>query len=260
MVKTKVLIRKLAVRFPKSIAYKNHDRRIGLQTGKLKEWTSRIVLALDLDETIANQVLDINPDLVLTHHPFIFGPRMAVLNSDPLKLELVTRLDEALVPVYSLHTNFDEGKDGMNDALAEALGLDNIHPLETEKMARGGNLPQPMTIDEFVKYALLRLDVPYGSIINAGKKTIERVAIIGGGGSRSWRKAAAEGFDIFISGDTPHHVRRDIIRYQFNYLDVPHEVERIFLGQMQKILLEIDPTLEVIIIDQEKVPPVIQLP
>ncbi|HMM00606.1 MAG TPA: Nif3-like dinuclear metal center hexameric protein [Bacilli bacterium] len=260
MVKTKVLIQKLAGRFPKALAYKNHDRRIGLQTGKLKEWTSRIVLALDLDETIADRVLEISPDLVLTHHPFIFGPRMAVLKSDSLKMELVRRLDDALIPVYSMHTNFDEGKDGMNDALATALGLENIHPLATEKMARGGILSQPMEVDDFVKYALMRLDVPYGSIINAGKKAITSVAIIGGGGSRSWQKAAAEGFDIFISGDAPHHVRRDIVRYQFNYLDVPHEVERIFLKQMKKILLEIDPTLEVLILDQEKAPPVIQLP
>ena len=67
-----------------------------------------------------------------------------------------------------------------------------------------------------------------------------------------------EGYDIFITGDTPHHIRRDVLAQHYNYLDVAHEVEKIFIPQMKKILLSIDPSLEVIEVDHEDLPELIQ--
>ena len=92
----------------------------------------------------------------------------------------------------------------------------------------------------------------------SAEKTVETVAIVGGGGSREFRIAQDEGYDIFISGDIPHHARRDVLSEHYNFLDVSHEVERIFMPQMKKLLLEIDPTLEVEIIDHEVIPELIK--
>lgn len=54
------------------------------------------------------------------------------------------------------------------------------------------------------------------------------------------------GCDIYLSGDTPYHIRLEIKNKHYNYLHVDHEVEKIFVKQMKKILLEIDSSLEVI--------------
>lgn len=83
---------------------------------------------------------------------------------------------------------------------------------------------------------------------------IETVAIIGGGGSRSWSVAQEEGYDLYISGDAPHYVRRDIMNAQYNYLDLPHEIENIFLSKMKEVLMQIDSNLEIITIKHE-IPP-----
>ncbi|MFA5503551.1 MAG: hypothetical protein WDA35_04150, partial [Bacilli bacterium] len=61
----------------------------------------------------------------------------------------------------------------------------------------------------------------------------------------------------YLSGDAPHHVRRDIVTSNYNYLDLPHEIEKIFLVTMKDILLSYDSSLEIVIIDHEKVPLVI---
>ncbi len=45
---------------------------------------------------------------------------------------------------------------------------------------------------------------------------------------------------------------------QFNYLDMPHEIEKIFMPTMKEILLVFDPTLEIKVVDHEKLPKVIQ--
>ena len=257
MEKTK-LFRELAKRFPKSI--KSRGDRIGLMTGKLPEEINHILLCLDFDEEVLNMVrkMEKKPDLILTHHPFIYGPRQHVLKHSEIKRNVCEAIDAIGIPVYSMHTNFDTGRDGMNDALARALNLKDIKQLEFCPMARGGRLEKPMEIHEFALYANKCLKVEYSHLINGGKKIIETVAIVGGGGSRDYQFALKEGYDIYISGDTPHYIRRDVIAAHYNYLDVSHEIERIFMPQMKKILHEIDPTLEVEIIDHEVIPELIK--
>jgi len=252
------LLRKLAIRFPKSI--KSRGDRIGLMSGKLPEEVNTILLCLDFDDTVYDLLpsLKKKPDLILTHHPFIYGTRYRVLKRDPVKKDLIERIEKLGIPVYSMHTNFDSGRGGMNDALAEALKLTDIKPLEFAPMARGGKLPRKMEIHEFAKYANKCLNLEYSHLIHAGKDEIESVAIIGGAGSREALTAKLEGYDIFLSGDAPHHARRDIISNHYNYLDVCHEVERIFMPTMKKLLLEIDPTLIVEIIDHEQLPELIK--
>ena len=252
------LFRELAKRFPKSI--KSRGDRIGLMTGKLPDEINHILLCLDFDETVLKMVekMDKKPDLILTHHPFIYGPRKTILNHNETKRKVCDAIDSLGIPVYSMHTNFDTGRDGMNDALAAALNLKNIRPLEGCRMARGGELEKPMEIHEFALYANKCLKIQYSHLINAGKKEIKTVAIVGGGGSREFRIAMDEGYDIFISGDIPHHARRDVLAEHYNFLDVSHEIERIFMPQMKKLLLEIDPTLKVDIIDHEVIPELIK--
>ena len=252
------LFRELAKRFPKSI--KSRGDRVGLMTGKLPEEINSILLCLDFDEEVLLKVkqMKVKPDLILTHHPFIYGPRMRVLSHNDTKRAVCEAIDKLGIPVYSMHTNFDTGRDGMNDALAEALNLKNVRSLEWCKMARGGELEKPMEIHEFALYANKCLKVEYSHLINGGAKTIKSVAIIGGGGSREFMIAKKEGYDIFISGDIPHHARRDVLANHFNFLDVSHEVERIFMPQMKKILHEIDPSIKVEIIDHEVIPELIK--
>ena len=253
---TKKLLLKLAKRFPKRYAKHYHDY-VGLMTGKLPEEVHNILLCLDFDQEVLPLVKENKPDLILTHHPFIYGTKAKVFKWDELKKALCDEIDALGVPVYSMHTNFDSGEGGMNDALAEALELENVYRTEKDYCMRIGELKEAMPIEYFVKFAKAKLDVDYGLLVANGSKTIKKVAIVGGAGSRSWNIARDEGCDIFISGDVPHHVRRSVITEHFNYLDVPHEVEKIFMPQMKKILLEIDPTLNVLMVDHEEMPEVI---
>lgn len=251
------LLRNLAKRFPKAI--RSPGDHVGLMTGKLPEEVNCILLCLDFDDVVYEQIakMEKKPDLILTHHPFIYGTKYRVLKHDEVKRNLCERIDKLGIPVYSMHTNFDTGKDGMNDALAQALGLKNIVQLETYPMARGGELPQKMEIHDFAKYANKCLGIEYSHLIHGGVNYVKKIAIIGGGGSYEYVNAMKEGYDLYISGDTPHHIRRDVIAYKFNYLDVSHEVERIFMPQMKKILLSIDKNLEVIIVNHEELPELI---
>ena len=253
---TRKLLLKLSKQFPKRYAKANHDR-VGLMNGKLPDEVHKILLCLDFDYEVLPIVKKEKPDLILTHHPFIYGTRGYVLSHDSIKASICDELDKLGIPVYSMHTNFDTGLGGMNDALAEALGLRDVKVIEDHIMMRGGKLPKAMEINEFAKYAKEKLGLDYALLVHGGKDTIKSCAIIGGGGSRNWPISKDNGYDIYISGDAPHYVRRDIIANHYNYLDVPHEVEKIFMPTMKKILLGIDSSLDIVVVDHEKMPKVI---
>ena len=256
MIEMVEILRKLSKNYPKRLAA-GYDR-VGLQTGKKPGKVQRIFLSLDLDWEVLPLVKEFKPDVIITHHPFIFGTRARVLKYDESKRLLVEEIDRLGIPVYSFHTNFDTGRDGMNDALSEALGLKNVYaPLKDPSM-RIGELESPINAVEFAKLAKTVFHVDYALLINSGAEMVKKVGIIGGGGSRSWPIAKEEGCDIYISGDAPHHVRRDIVNAKYNYLDMPHEIEKIFMPTMKRILLSYDPTLEIKTVDHEKLPKVIQ--
>ena len=119
---------------------------------------------------------------------------------------------------------------------------------------RVGYLANEMDIKDFAIYAKECLKVNYGLLINAGKDKIKKVAIIGGGGANEYIRAIEENVDIYISGDVKHPTRREMISLKFNYLDLPHEIEKIFIYQMKKILLTIEPNLDILCVDHEKEP------
>ena len=68
---TRSLLKKLGDRYPKKLAeFYDHP---GLQVGTFKKDTNRILLALDFDDEVFPEIEKYKPDMIITHHPFIFG-------------------------------------------------------------------------------------------------------------------------------------------------------------------------------------------
>lgn len=245
------LINRLGKLYPKHCA-EAYDHP-GRQIGRLKTETRRVLVALDFDQTIFETAKLFQPDLIITHHPFIFGTPAAVFKKDPGRRLLAERVaSEIGCPIYSYHTNFDAAPGGMNDIFAAKLGLVDIYAPADEPAMRIGNLPEAMDIRVFVDFVLDRSEAGYGGLINCGTKTIRKVALVAGGGAAMYRAALSEGADIYLSGDCPHHIRRDIVVDDFNYLDLPHEIERMFIPHLKKVLLSIDPKLDILEVDHEQ--------
>lgn len=250
---TRKLINRLGRIYPKR--YSSAFDFVGRQIGKLKPSTNKIVVALDFDEEIYSATKEVGPDLIITHHPFIFGRYNEVLKNDPKKALLTAKvLEEIGCPIYSFHTNFDAAPGGMNDSLAKKLKLNNVRQSIAEPCMRIGELPEEMVMEDLVKMLLEVTGASFAEYVNYGSKMIKTIAFIAGGGSSYFKIAKEEGADVYISGDWPHHVRRDIITSRYNYIDLPHEIERMFTEIMKETLLSIDPTLEVVTFDHEKEP------
>lgn len=113
--------------FPVHIAEKWDN--VGLQIGSYKAPASRVLVALDMDEEVLRHALDIRADMIITHHPLFFNGIKSI-NYEESQGSLLKGIIEAGITVYAAHTNLDAGERGLNQILAERIGLQNIKPLD----------------------------------------------------------------------------------------------------------------------------------
>ncbi|WLR49869.1 Nif3-like dinuclear metal center hexameric protein [Bacillus tianshenii] len=105
---------------PKSYAVEGD--KIGLQIGTLNKKVKKIMIALDVLEEVVDEAIDEEVDLIIAHHPILFRP-LKQLVTDEGQGKLVAKLVKHDITVYAAHTNLDVAKGGVNDLMAEALGL-----------------------------------------------------------------------------------------------------------------------------------------
>jgi dinuclear metal center YbgI/SA1388 family protein len=111
---------------PKSLAVEGD--KIGLQIGTLNKPIKKIMVVLDLLDTVVDEAIEEAVDLIIAHHPIIFRPLKAIQTDRPYG-KIVEKLIKHDIAVYAAHTNLDVAKGGVNDLMAEKLGLQNVEVL-----------------------------------------------------------------------------------------------------------------------------------
>lgn len=107
---------------------------VGLQVGDPTTEIERILVCLDAEEIAIEEAQRLNAQLVVSHHPLIFKPLKRLTPSDETGRTLFRAIRNEIA-VYSAHTNLDRAADGLNDWLAQRLGLENCQPLEKPQAA-----------------------------------------------------------------------------------------------------------------------------
>lgn len=111
---------------PKSLAVEGD--KIGLQIGTLNKPIKKIMVVLDLLDTVVDEAIREDVDLIIAHHPIIFRPLKAIQTDRPYG-KILEKLIKHDIAVYAAHTNLDVAKGGVNDLMAEKLGLENVEVL-----------------------------------------------------------------------------------------------------------------------------------
>ena len=101
----------------------------GLQVGSWRQLTENILVVLDIDDEVIDYACRNQCGLIVTHHPLFFSPVKSI-NYDQSQGRLLKKIIDAGITVYSAHTNLDAGARGLNQVLAERLGLVDIGPLD----------------------------------------------------------------------------------------------------------------------------------
>lgn len=95
---------------------------VGLQVGDPESPVERVLVALELTNSVIEEAAQVRADLVVVHHPPIFRPLKA-LRFDTAGGRRLQRLVKEGIALYAAHTNLDQAKSMTNDGLAAAAGL-----------------------------------------------------------------------------------------------------------------------------------------
>ncbi len=103
---------------------------VGLQVGDLSAKIGKILVCLDAEEIAIEEARRHGAQLIISHHPLIFKPLKRLSPTDMTGRVLFQAIKEDIA-VVSAHTNLDRAADGLNDWLAERLGVKDCLPLES---------------------------------------------------------------------------------------------------------------------------------
>ena len=214
----------------------------------------RVLIALDVTAEVAEQAIAGGYDLIVSHHPLVFRPLKALNPTVPVAKKVI-RLLTAGVSVMSFHTRLDAVEGGVNDVLAAALGLSHAEPFgnDGEAIGRIGTLPQEMTLEAFATLVKQVTGAPYVTVSDA-KRSVCRVAVLGGSGSDDVAAAERAGADTYLTGELGHHHLTDCPERGMNLLAAGHFfTENLVCEALRGILLEIDGDLTVDLTDSNRI-------
>lgn len=104
---------------------------VGLVVGDRQARIGTVLLAIDPVETVVDEAIEMGADLIVAHHPLLLRGVTSVSTDTP-KGAMVHRLIRAGIALYVAHTNADAASGGVNEALAELLGLTGTRPLQDQ--------------------------------------------------------------------------------------------------------------------------------
>lgn len=190
--------------------YQENYDNAGFLLGNADIECTGVLTAIDLTPQVVSEALQHGLNLIVTHHPFIFGG-LKRITTDSDAGRMVYRLIENHLAVYAAHTNLDNMIDGVNGILAQKIGLTDcaiLRPTAADSNVGSGlvgMLPQPMNFDSFCNMLKQTLSLPMLRTSLTDSKNIERVAICGGAGSFLIGDARSAGADVFVTADLKYH-------------------------------------------------------
>jgi len=185
---------------------------VGLVCGDTDEPVRKVAFAVDPVAAVVDEAVERGADLLVTHHPLFLRGVHGVPATD-FKGRLVHKLIRNGVALFTAHTNADSADPGVSDALAQALGVQGLRPLDARAanpelgIGRVGELAAAEPLAAFARRVAAALPATSGGVRVAGdpERPVRRVAVCGGSGDTFFGAARKAGADVYVTADLRHH-------------------------------------------------------
>ena len=125
MVKCQVVMDAMERIAPRSLAEEWDNP--GLLIGSPAQDIHRILVCLDMSETVLAQAIAADCDMIVAHHPLFFKP-LRNLRTDLFPGRMLPEIFAHHIALYAAYTNLDIAAGGVNDVLAARIGLQALEP------------------------------------------------------------------------------------------------------------------------------------
>lgn len=218
---------------------------VGQLLGDPEQSVSRVLVALDITEDVAEEAIRRGCELIVSHHPVMNCKWLPVqtVRSDTPQGRLLLKLLRGGVSAICMHTNLDIAKGGVNDVLANALEVVDPGPLSEDGLGRVGTLAKELPLETFVQRVSKALHCNGLRYVDAGRPVF-RVAVGGGACGEYEAAALAAGCDTFVTADLSYHQFLDAKGKGINLIDAGHfPTENLICETLITYLTEQFPTL-----------------
>lgn len=203
----------------------------GLLVGRSDAQVDKVLVALDITTQVIAEATEMGAQLIVAHHPVIFYPIKAVTDAD-VTGEKVLRLAENRIAAICAHTNLDAAQGGVNDLLAEKLGLTELEQLHQDGVDEQGRpygigrvgvlkTQSPLNTAAFAEKVKAALNASSVRYMDASRP-VHRVAVGGGSCGSMLRDAVCAGCDTFVTSDVKYDVFLGAKELGINLLDAGH--------------------------------------
>ena len=101
---------------------------VGLLLGDFNAPVHHIMTCLTITPEVVEEAVREKADMIVTHHPLLFKPVQRITDKTN-EGRMLLKLAANNIAIYSAHTAYDNAIDGINDQLANGLGLLEVRPL-----------------------------------------------------------------------------------------------------------------------------------
>lgn len=217
---------------------------VGLLVGDPDAQVNRALVSLDITEPVVEEAARIGAQLIVSHHPVMnctWHP-VQTLRTDDRQGRILTGLIRSNIAAICMHTNLDAAEGGVNDVLADKLGLSVVLPLSQEKIGRYGVLKCEIPLVDFVRSVVKSLGCNGARYSDRGRP-VHRVAVGGGACAEYIQHAVALGCDTFVTADLKYHEFLDST--EINLIDAGHfPTEDLVCREVIERLSAMFPTVE----------------
>ncbi|WP_425618721.1 Nif3-like dinuclear metal center hexameric protein [Anatilimnocola sp. NA78] len=234
---------------------------VGLLAGDPQQPVSRIMTCLTITAASAEEAIRERAELIVTHHPLPFKP-LKRLTTEQTPGRLLWSLARAGVAIYSPHTAFDSAAMGINQQLANGLGLTQIQPLVLTKndlaglgSGRVGTFAAPQALRQVATKLAKFLKIDGLQLVGDPTATITKVAVACGSAGSFLPAAATAGCQLLVTGETTFHTCLEAESLGMSLLLPGHFAsERFACEQLAEVLAKEFPGLHVWASQTEKDP------
>ena len=221
----------------------------GLLVGDPSCSVDKVLVALDITQSVIEEAIELSCGLIVSHHPLFFKLGKTINPGVCPEGKLFSLLENKIAAIC-MHTNMDIAKSGVNDMLIEKIGLAPCGSFSVvddsleSYIGRLGKTNAPMSAVEFAKQVKLSLGCDGVKVLDAGK-AVNVVGVVGGAGGGMAKEAQDAGCDTYVTSEVKHHQFIEALELGINLIDAGHYyTERFITDRFEEILSKFD-TLKV---------------
>lgn len=209
----------------------------GLQVGSNQWGVKKIWVALDPLMSVIEDAGRSDIDMIITHHPLIFKA-LKRIDLESLEGKVIASAIRHRMAIYAAHTNLDSAVGGINDVLAQKIGLCNLRPLILPKdcsssdeapdrpavvgIGRIGDLSKPVMVKQWISDIKRCFGIQHVKAAGKIDRVVHRAAVCSGSGGSLMDTFLSSDADVFVTGDLRYHDARAVEDAGRTIIDIGH--------------------------------------